>query len=78
MRNIASQTGSPEAYALIQRMAAQAEELEADRTKLLDLLRQGVDAAKVVASRRGPFHADIETHRFLIACKDVGITPSQD
>ena len=50
---------------------------EADRqeriqreAKLLDLLQQGVDAAKVVASRRGPFHADIETHRFLSKVKE--------
>lgn len=71
MRNIASQTGSPEAYALIQRMAAQAEELEADRTKLLDLLQQGVDAC-------ADPHKMSLAHSFLAACKDVGIEPSQD
>lgn len=75
MRNIASQTGSPEAYALIQRMAAQAEELEAERTKLLDLLQQGVDAAMDARIVQGnTFLID----NFLAACKDVGIEPSQD
>lgn len=80
---IARQEGKRSGYAtaiveLVEPLERENAELKAERTKLLDLLQKGVDAAKVVASRRGPFHADIETHRFLIACKDVGITPSQD
>ena len=53
---------------------------EAERTKLLDLLQQGVDAMTVATNFAKdwgdePFR---KGEAFLTACKDVGIEPSQD